>query len=100
VEEALKAKEADYISVGPIFETRTKKDAPPPVFPKTLREVKEIVKDKPICAIGGINEENLEEVIRAGADFVCVHSAIFSYNDWEGRAFALLEKIKELKVRV
>jgi len=53
---------ADYISFGPIFKTSTKKDAFKVRGVELLRRVILRV-DLPIVAIGGINRENMKEVL-------------------------------------
>ncbi|HUS48182.1 MAG TPA: thiamine phosphate synthase [Phycisphaerae bacterium] len=67
---------ADYISVGPIFQTSTK-DAGPPVGPELLTQVAAEVK-LPIVAVGGINADNVAKVVKAGAKCVAVSSAVCS----------------------
>jgi thiamine-phosphate pyrophosphorylase len=62
---------ADYIAVGPIFQTATKKNPDPVVGLELLRAAREITK-KPLVAIGGITIESAEAVYRAGADSVAV----------------------------
>jgi thiamine-phosphate pyrophosphorylase len=57
---------ADYIGVGPIFATQTKTDVCAPVGLEYLRYVVEQL-DIPFVAIGGIKEDNLAQVITAGA---------------------------------
>lgn len=75
-EEALKAKVdgANYVSVGRLFPTGSKDDTRPATL-DTLRAVKAAV-SVPVCAIGGINEENIDGVIAAGADMVSVIGAV------------------------
>lgn len=67
---------SDYVSVGRLFETGSKEDTRP-ASTETIREVKAAV-SVPVCAIGGINESNIDEVIAAGADMVAVISAVCS----------------------
>ena len=76
VEEARKAETdgADYVSVGRLFETGSKEDTRPATT-ETLRAVKAAV-SVPVCAIGGINESNIDAVIAAGADMVAVIGAV------------------------
>ncbi len=85
VKEAMEAERegADYIGVGPIFATDTKPDAAEPVGTELIRKVKEAVKI-PQVAIGGINEENLQDVIGAGAKCVAMVSAIVTNDDISG----------------
>ena len=65
---------ADYLAVGAIFSTSTKADTRPAEL-ETLRSVSESCSTH-IVAIGGINASNLESVIAAGADSICVATAI------------------------
>jgi len=76
VEEAVKAETmgADYLGVSPIFSTNTKKDAGKAMGLELLKEIKKSV-SIPIAAIGGINTDNVDSVIKAGADSVCAISA-------------------------
>lgn len=71
---AAEAGGADYIGFGPIFHTTTK-DAGIPVGVDNLRIIKQNV-NIPVIAIGGINLDNIESVINAGADAVAVATAI------------------------
>lgn len=45
---------ADYIGVGPIFQTSTKQDAKKPIGFKGLKEIKASIGDMPVVAIGGL----------------------------------------------
>jgi thiamine-phosphate pyrophosphorylase len=65
---------ADYVSVGRLYETGSKSDTRPATT-DTIRAVRAVV-SIPVCAIGGINESNVDEVIAAGADIVAVISAV------------------------
>ena len=57
---------ADYIGVGPIYPTQTKKNAIQAVGLEYIRYVSQNI-DLPFVAIGGIKEHNIAEVIKAGA---------------------------------
>lgn len=74
LKEAIFAEEnnADYILIGHIFTTSSKKDLPP----KGLDFLKEIKKNIsiPIYAIGGINLQNIEEILKTGISNVAVMS--------------------------
>jgi thiamine-phosphate pyrophosphorylase len=63
--------EADYIGVGPIWETPSKSDADPAIGLGGLREICEAT-TIPVVAIGGIDATNAAECIRAGAVGVAV----------------------------
>ena len=62
---------ADYIAVGPVFATATKKN-PDPVVGLDLVARARAMTRKPIVAIGGITAENADSVYRAGADSIAV----------------------------
>ena len=69
----------DYIAIGPVFATGTKPEAQP----VTLDYVRWAAANMaiPWFAIGGINLENLDAVIAAGARRICVVSAILNAPD-------------------
>ncbi len=67
---------ADYIGFGPVFHTATK-NAGRPKGLDMLLDIKKRV-NLPVVAIGGINLENINAVLKAGADAVAVASAILS----------------------
>lgn len=71
----------DYIAVGPIFDTRTKKNPEKTVGLEMLRNIRRAVGSFPIVAIGGINSANFREVLNAGADSVAVISNLLSEPD-------------------
>ena len=62
---------ADYIAIGPIFPTATKKNPDPVVGTELLREARQMTR-KPLVAIGGITLARAAEVYRAGADSLAV----------------------------
>jgi len=94
VEEAVAAEKAgaDYIGVGAIFTTSTKKNA----RSMTMEKLKEIVSSVsiPVVAIGGISAENILQLRGSGVDGVAVVSAIFAAED-PGKATADLLKLAE-----
>ena len=98
VEEALQAEAdgADYISASPVFATPTKPDAAPPTGLEGLRAIVEAVRI-PVVAIGGINESNVEEVIRAGAAGVAVISAVVGAPDIAAAARRLRQRIEKTR---
>lgn len=61
----------DYIAIGPVFPTTTKKNPDPAVGLSLVSEVRALTK-KPLVAIGGITMENAPAVLAAGADAVAV----------------------------
>jgi thiamine-phosphate pyrophosphorylase len=75
---ALRA-EPDYIAIGPVYATGTK----PTARPVTLDYVRWAAANVtiPWFAIGGINLENLNDVLAVGARRICVVSAILNAPD-------------------
>ena len=90
LQEALESqsKGADYIAVGSMFPTSTK-DNTRPAGLETLRKVKQDA-TVPVVAIGGINEGNVGDVVEAGADCVCVISAVMLADNPEEAAKRLV----------
>lgn len=85
---------ADYIGVGAVFATSTKKNARC-LSREQLLEICSAV-TIPVVAIGGINASNLMELSGSGVDGIAVVSAIFGAAD-PGKATAeLLEKAKAM----
>ena len=83
MEEALQSQKdsVDYMAVGAIYSTTTMgKSGRNALGPEMISRVKNTVK-QPIVAIGGINRSNIQDVVRAGADSVCVVSAITFADD-------------------
>lgn len=78
VEEAIIAEKngADYLGVGAIFSTSTKKDATSVSF-DLLKKICNSV-SIPVVAIGGITKENISELKGSNINGVAVVSAIFS----------------------
>lgn len=96
VEQALLAKKhgADYLGVGAMYPTGTKKDATA-VTPEALSAICQAV-DIPVVAIGGINKDRLEPLKGTGVDGVAVVSAIFAAEDIEKATRELKEAVREI----
>ncbi len=91
---AAEAAGADYIGVGAVFPTGTKKDAKPMPL-SLLRDICGAV-SIPAVAIGGIGEDNIGFLAGTGVSGVAVVSAIFATPDPEaaaGRMRALAEEM-------
>jgi len=82
---------ADYLGLGPIYETSTKQTTLPFLGPKGIQRLKRQI-GIPIIAIGGINAANAGAVKKAGADGIAVVSAILGAKDVR-RAAAELKNI-------
>ena len=68
----------NYIAFGPVFATKTKVDPDAVVGLDGVRRVREAIGDIPLVAIGGIDIDNAEGVLSAGADSVAMISAIIA----------------------
>ncbi|HDR4684864.1 thiamine phosphate synthase [Bacillus cereus] len=85
---------ADYLGVGPIFPTNTKKDTKAVQGTKGLAYFREQGITVPIVGIGGITIENTAAVIEAGADGVSVISAISLAESAYESTRKLVEEVK------
>ena len=90
--EAAAEQPVDYISVGPIWETPTKEGRPGTGL-ELIREAARIA-TVPWFAIGGINTENVAEVVEAGARRICVVRAIKDADDPAAAARALVDAVE------
>jgi thiamine-phosphate pyrophosphorylase len=68
----------NYLAIGPVFNTVTKRDTAPEVGLEGVRAVRSAIGTMPLVAIGGITEANARQVIDAGADAVALISALLS----------------------
>ena len=95
LEDAISAEQAgaDYIGVSPVFATPTKTDTVPPLGLEGLRAIRAAVRVS-LVGIGGIHMENVQSVIRAGADGVAVVSAIVAADSPRQAAAELRQEIE------
>jgi thiamine-phosphate pyrophosphorylase len=98
VDEAVRAEQdgADYIALSPVFSTSSKYNAGPGHGLDVLRQIRRNV-SLPVIAIGGINRDNVREVIAAGADGVAVISGVVGSPDITIAARELKNSIAECK---
>jgi thiamine-phosphate pyrophosphorylase len=66
---------AEYLSIGPIFETASKQAPDPVVGLDGLQKLRPLT-GKPVVAIGGITQLNARKVLETGADSVAVISGL------------------------
>ena len=94
LEEALEAgrEGADYVNIGPIFPTKTKKGVEyflgPDAIPAISRKIK-----IPFTVMGGIKESNIDQVVARGAHRVAIVTAITQAPD-------IAETVRSLKNRI
>jgi thiamine-phosphate pyrophosphorylase len=93
---AAQAGGADYVNLGPVFQTQTKGA---PVTPVGIELIRELVSrlTVPFTTMGGIHLENVESVILAGADRIAVVSEVMAADDPEVASRKLLEAIHRAK---
>ena len=89
---AAEAAGADYLGVGAVFPSPTKKNAIR-ITPQDLREICGSVAI-PAVAIGGITEDNVSQIKGGGMAGVAVVSAIFAAQDIQKAAAELKTKVK------
>jgi thiamine-phosphate pyrophosphorylase len=94
VEEAvqMESQGADYIVLGPIYETPTKQMFGPPLGIHTLEKACRLVRI-PIIGIGGVTAARVREMRRAGAFGVAVITAILGAANVESAARELLDAV-------
>jgi thiamine-phosphate pyrophosphorylase len=94
VEEVLSAQSqgADYIVLGPIYETPSKQMFGPPLGIHTLEKACRLVRI-PIIGIGGVTAARAREMRRAGAFGVAVITAVLGAADVESATRELLDAV-------
>ncbi|MHB7992188.1 thiamine phosphate synthase [Bacillus safensis] len=85
---------ADYVGMGPVYPTETKKDTRSVQGVSLITEVRRHGLQIPIVGIGGITYDNAAPVIQAGADGISIISAISQSADPKKAA----EELKSLVV--
>jgi thiamine-phosphate pyrophosphorylase len=94
LEQALQAEKqgADYINIGPIFSTATKAGVGRFLGPAAVSEISPQIKI-PFTVMGGINQENVDQVLAQGARRVAMVTAIT-------RAVDIAEKVRSFKEQI
>ena len=93
--EAIEAEEegADFITLGPVFETPSKIKYGHPLGPGLLREIREKI-SIPVFAIGGIKKERVGSVLEAGASGIALISAILGSEDIKSNTEEFMRLLK------
>lgn len=84
---------ASYVNIGPIFETSTKTSQVEPLGPEILEGLPELFLI-PFTTMGGIKLHNVDEVLKRGARFPAVVTAVTAADDPKAAAAALRKKIR------
>ena len=100
VNEAVEAEAAgaDYIILGPVFETPSKHMYGPPLGLAKVEEAARAVR-VPIVAIGGLTTARARDARRAGAFGVAVITAVLGAEDVEAATRALLDAVDSTRSR-
>lgn len=85
----------DYFCVGPTWPTPTKPGRPAPGLP-LLRHAAGLTTDRPWFAIGGVGEDNLDQVLDAGARRVVVVRALTEAADPHAAARRLADRLAQV----
>ena len=96
IEEFNHIKMCDYIGVGAMFPTKTKKNVH--VGGLDLLKKIRLLTELPIVGIGGITIDNAASVIQAGANGVAVISWLLGSSDIRGNAQQMIDKIHSQKL--
>jgi len=93
IEQAREAEKmgADYVGIGPIFKTSVKPEEPP-IGPEVLKDISEEI-SVPVFPLGGIDTENINEVMKVGATRACVCSAILLAEDLKAASKKIKSKL-------
>ena len=87
---------ADYVTISPIFETVNKDYFIKPLGVDEIGKIKAQI-DIPVIALGGINENNISDVLENGADGIAVISAIQQSKNCRQSASRLYSEITRNK---
>ncbi|RFM28628.1 thiamine phosphate synthase [Deminuibacter soli] len=93
--QTVQAQVSDYLAVSPVFATGTKQDTVTVWGLEGIAQIRSQT-NKPLVAIGNINEQNAAAVIAAGADCLAVVSAICSAENPAKAAAQLREAIEQV----
>lgn len=84
---------ADYLAISPVFFTGTKANITEPWGLAGVAAARAAT-GLPLCAIGGVGAHNARDVVRAGADFIAVVTAIAAAPDPCAAAEELVNEIE------
>lgn len=94
IDQAKEAEEegADYLGIGPIFDTLSK-EITEPIGLSIVPEARHSLRI-PFYLIGGITKDNLDQIIEAGATRIAVISAVVLSDDVKSATADLLKKLE------
>lgn len=86
---------ADYVGLGPIYQSFTKERPLPPIGTEIITWAKNY--NKPFVAIGGIKEHNVRKVLENGAKCICSVTEILEAEDMVSKIKNLWKILEEFK---
>jgi thiamine-phosphate pyrophosphorylase len=94
VEEVMRAEQdgADFVTLGPIYETPSKIKYGTPLGLDILKEAIKM-SSVPVFAIGGIKQEHIDSVVNAGASGTALISAILASKDIRSDSEKIIRKL-------
>lgn len=94
-EEAERAEKegADFITLGPVYETASKARYGRPLGTDIIKKIKEAA-SIPIFAIGGITTDRIREVVNSGADGIALISAILASDNIKSKSEEFMRLMK------
>lgn len=96
LEDAEQLAACDYVAASPVWSTPTKTDTTAPFGLDGVRELAALLGGRlPLVAIGGIDRDNVADVVAAGADGIAVVSAICAAEDPSSAAAGLLRAVDQ-----
>lgn len=88
---------ADYIAIGPVFETSSKSgEVLPGIGMEIVKKISSASR-KPLVAIGGISKENITHLIEAGCRCAAVISALYRNDDLAGNVRFFVRSFESAK---
>lgn len=93
--ERRKEEGADYIGLGPFRFTMTKEGLSPVLGLEGLRECMPSAGDIPVIAVGGITEEDVEEILSTGVHGVAISGALTTAEDPKAMVENILKTLNE-----
>jgi len=91
----------DYLSIGPVFPTQTKKTTKTPIGAEGVRKLRAEAGPRPVLvAVGGITLETAKAVLDAGATTVAMSAAIFRATDPAAELRRLLEELEAARTAI
>lgn len=87
---------ASYVNIGPVFPTKTKERLTDFIGCEAIKEISPHLKI-PFTVMGGINTENIEKVLAAGARHIAMITAITQADNVRETTQLLIQKIRNYK---